>query len=141
MRYKKRTGYEKGLVFRPLLIGQFTRRAFSWLPIIRVSLFLSLFHEIYIYISYIKQCTSNAMLPPSNGDKPKRCSAYEARDTNNTKRRERISSRESRDFPSRGFRLFRDTEREGGLFSIAWNSIGEGRGYKGLSGIWHGVSL
>lgn len=106
-----------------------------------LSLSLSLSRDIYIYISYIKQCTSNAMLPPSNGDKPKRCNAYEARDTNNTKRRERISSRESRDFPSRGFRLFRDTEREGGLFSIAWNSIGEGRGYKGLSGIWHGVSL
>lgn len=56
MRYKKRTGYEKGLVFRPLLIGQFTRRAFSWLPIIRVSLS----HE-KDRISYIKRrASSNA---------------------------------------------------------------------------------
>lgn len=46
-------------MFRPLLIGQFTRRAFSWLPIIRVS--LSLFRERYIYISYIKRrASSNA---------------------------------------------------------------------------------
>lgn len=46
-------------MFRPLLIGQFTRRAFSWLPIIRVSLFLSLFHEREIYI-YIYHISSNA---------------------------------------------------------------------------------
>lgn len=43
-------------MFRPLLIGQFTRRAFSWLPIIRVSLS----HE-KDRISYIKRrASSNA---------------------------------------------------------------------------------
>lgn len=48
-------------MFRPLLIGQFTRRAFSWLPIIRVSLSLSLTRSRYT--SYIKQRASSNGAP------------------------------------------------------------------------------
>lgn len=123
MRYKKRTGYEKGLVFRPLLIGQFTRRAFSWLPIIRASLSLS--HSLTIYIVYQATRIVEWCSPPSDGDKPKRYNAYEARDTNNTKG----SAPRTRDHGSR-VEIFREdsvrfaTQRgggRGGLFSIAWN--------------------
>lgn len=113
MRYKKRTGYEKGLVFRPLLIGQFTRRAFSWLPIIRVSLSLS--HSFTIYIVYQATRIVEWCSPPSDGDKPKRYNAYEARDTNNTKG----SAPRTRDHGSR-VEIFREdsvrfaTQRGGG---------------------------
>lgn len=147
MRYKKRTGYEKGLVFRPLLIGQFTRRAFSWLPIIRASLSLS--HSFTIYIVYQATRIVEWCSPPSDGDKPKRYNAYEARDTNNTKG----SAPRTRDHGSR-VEIFREDSvrfatQGGGERRVIFHRVESqgrrgrvGRGVgKGLSGIRHGVSL
>lgn len=85
---------------------------------------LSLSHSFTIYIVYQATRIVEWCSPPSDGDKPKRYNAYEARDTNNTKG----SAPRTRDHGSR-VEIFREdsvrfaTQRggRGGLFSIAWN--------------------
>lgn len=148
MRYKKRTGYEKGLVFRPLLIGQFTRRAFSWLPIIRASLSLSLTRSRYT--SYIKQRAS------SNGA-PHHQTGINLNATTRTKLVIRIIRKgaqpRTRDHGWR-VEIFREDSvrfatQRGGERRVIFHRVESqgrrgrvGRGVgKGLSGIRHGVSL
>lgn len=67
-----------------------------------VPLSLSLSHSFTIYIVYQATRIVEWCSPPSDGDKPKRYNAYEARDTNNTKGSATSNAGswlESRDFP------------------------------------------